>query len=83
MSELASLSKLKSKIENLRIKANKAKGVSEQIEDQLQNDWGCESVDVAKKLLVTIKKDAKVLRDKFEVKLKEFKSKYSEELSGV
>lgn len=71
---------LKNKVESLRRKADEAKGARDQLQKQLQNDYGCGTLDEAKKLLIQLNKEKEKLEKEYEEGMAEFKKKWGDKL---
>lgn len=63
--------------------AERARGRLEEIMRRLRDDFGCQSEEDAKALLVEIRADAEFLRRKAEEKWKEYLKKWGERLKEL
>ena len=83
MSNLRDLTGLKSKVDALRAKAERARGVLENVEAELRETWDCATLEKAGVLLEKLKGKEKKLAKQYETKLAAFEEKWSEELEAV
>jgi hypothetical protein len=68
---------LKSKVEKLRRRAQKAQGAKDQLMKQLKEEFDCDTLDEAKELKGKLERQEQKLLDQFHVELTEFEQKYS------
>lgn len=80
MSDLQSLTDLKSKVEKLKAKAERARGVTQQLMGELKENWDCTSLSAAETLLEGLKKEAGKASKEYKTKLQAFEKKYEKEL---
>lgn len=83
MSKLQDLTGLKNKVDALRAKAERARGVLENVEAELKETWKCGSLKEAEVLLKELQAKEKKLAGRYAKGLAAFEEKWSEELSGV
>ncbi len=83
MSNLQDLTKLKSKVDALRAKAERARGVLESVEAELKETWRCASLEEAEKLLKELQEKEKKLAGRYTKSLAAFEKKWVKELSEV
>lgn len=67
---------LKNKVESLRRKADEMKGAQDQLQKQLKKDYGCETVEDARKLLRKMKKEQEKLEKQYEEEMNRFHKKW-------
>ena len=79
--DLQEFNKLKSQVERLQRTADKAQGALEQAMEILKEEFGCDSVEEAKDLAEKYRKEARVLKEKFEEAETEFTEKWGEVLN--
>lgn len=79
MSTVNELNRIKDRVENLRKERDKAAGALEQILSRLKREFGCDSLQEAKKLHVSLSKEATKAEGDYERLLVEFKTKHEEE----
>lgn len=80
MSLLSELAELKKEAEQARREADKAAGALEQLHQRLQDDFGCASVDEARKELVRLEKEEKALLRQYEKLRQEYTERWTTEL---
>lgn len=83
MSNLRDLTGLKSKVDALRAKAERARGVLENVEAELKETWDCATLEEAGALLEKLRGKEKKLAQRYETKLAAFEEKWAEELGAV
>lgn len=76
-SEKEKLLDLKSKIETSKIEQSEQKGTYKHLMKELQEKWGCETIEQAKKKLNGFDKDIETLDDSFEKGMEELEEKYN------
>lgn len=67
---------LKQKIDEAKQKASEYKGQLNHLMKQLEQDWECENLKVAKKLLADLKKEVEQLNNSLNEGILEFEEKY-------
>jgi len=74
---------LKRKIEVLEQRKNKAEGKIEQLQIQLQNDFGCVTIEEAKKKSAQLKRQAERAEKEFQEAIEACEDKYGDILTNV
>ena len=80
--DLKEFTRLKSKVDELQCRKDRATGALEQLRKQLKDEFDCESVEEAQKLLAKMEKEESKLEKDFDISLKEFNEKYGEMMEG-
>ncbi len=80
MSNLQDLTGLKNKVDALRAKAERARGVLENVEAELKETWDCATLEEAGVLLENLRGKEKKLAKRYETKLRQFEERWAEEL---
>ena len=80
MSTILTLAELKSKVDILRAKSERATGAFDQILATLKKDWGCETIEVAQDKLKVMLKKADRLKKDYDSRLAEFQEEWKDEL---
>lgn len=80
MSNLQDLTGLKNKVDALRAKAERARGVLENVEAELKETWKCESLEEAEVLLKKLQEKERKLAGRYTKSLAAFEEKWAEEL---
>lgn len=83
MSSLQDITDLKRKVDALRAKAERARGVLESVEAELKDKWGCATLEEAETKLEGLRAKEKKLAVQFDKKRAAFEEKWAEELEGV
>ena len=83
MATLDSITKLKAKVDQLRAKAERAKGAALVIRKTLTETWACSNLKEAKALLAAKKANAQKLKDDFDEQFSEFQENWADELAAV
>lgn len=76
MSELERYQKMKQRAADLRREADRAEGALEQVMKKLEDDFGCNSLEEAKRLQKKLTVEVEEADEKFGVLLKEFEDKW-------
>lgn len=71
---------LKRQLEDLQKEISKAEGGLEQLYSRVKKDFGCDSLEDAKKLLSTKLKQGKTLEENAEQQLERFENKWESKL---
>lgn len=71
------LIKLKQKVEDAKRSTSELKGQKNALMKQLKDDWKCETVEEAEKLITKMDKEITALNKQIETGLKELKEKYN------
>lgn len=75
---LRKFTKLRERLETLRRDEQRAAGARDQLLLRLKTEFGCDSVQAAKKLLAKLEADSDRENGEFQTALKEFEVKYGE-----
>ena len=78
MSSLERFTKLKKRIATLQRDSDRARGALEGVERQLEEEFGCASLEQAKAMLVKEEDAEEASREKFETALEQFETKHAE-----
>jgi hypothetical protein len=78
--DLQAYLKIKKKVENYQRELDQAKGILKQLTADLQQNYGCQTLKQAKKLLRKLKRRECDAEKEFETQLKEFEAKWGERL---
>lgn len=74
---------LKSKVDQLRRKADRAAGALSEQMSQLKKEFGCNSLEEAEKLLKKLEREEEKLHAELETQLDQFEKEFGDELSGA
>lgn len=80
MSNLQDLTGLTDKVNTLRAKAMRARGVLESVEAELKETWKCASLEEAAELLKKLQEKEEKLARRYAKSLAAFEEKWAEEL---
>jgi hypothetical protein len=75
--------RLKKKADKLKAEAERAAGALEQTMARLKDEFGCDSLEAAEKLLEKKEAEKEKAEQKYEEELEAFKSKWGEKLEVV
>jgi predicted nucleic acid-binding Zn-ribbon protein len=81
--DLTALSALKQKMTAACAKVDRASGVLDQLMITLKKDWGCDSIEEAKKKLARLTKEVGVLSARLNTELEQFRQVWGAELEHL
>jgi hypothetical protein len=81
--DVAEYERLKKKADKLKAEAERAAGALEQTTARLKDEFGCDSLEAAEKLLKKKELEKAIAEEKYEDELEKFKSKWGEKLEVV
>ena len=76
MSKIQNYMDLKKKVEEAQQNADKAQGALEQITNRLKDEFGCTTLEAAKKKLKNLEKEEEKAKTAFEDAVEEFEEKW-------
>jgi len=80
MSTLKKYMELKKKVEQAQQKADKAEGALEQVMKRLKEEFGCATLELAKRKLKLLQKQEQKAKTDFEEAVETFEEKWGEKL---
>ncbi len=80
MADLKKYIELKRKVETAQQKADRAEGALQQVMKQLKSEFGCTTLDAAKKKLLLLTKQESKAKKEFDSAVKEFEEKWEDEI---
>jgi len=78
--DLKEYERLKSKVDRLQREADRAEGILEEKMARLKEEFGCKTLDDARKLLKTLEEDADEAGVEYDDALESFKEKWGNKL---
>ena len=81
--ELQRFQSLQKKVERLKTDKSKAEGALEQLKKQLADDFDCDSVEEAEKLIDELEAKQKADEERFQKDLHEFEKTYGDQLEAI
>jgi len=79
--DIKKFTRLKEKAEALRTEAEQAKGALNQLKKKLEEDFGCQSIEDAERLLEKYEKEVKKAEEDYGEELISFEEEWGEKLS--
>lgn len=80
MASLNDLARLKTKVDAAKSERSKAAGALEQVMGRLKKEFGCSTLDDARKMLKKVTADAEKAQTAFDTAFADFEEKYADQL---
>jgi len=78
--DLKEYERLKTKVDRLQREADRAAGIRDEKMGRLKEEFGCKSLDAARKLLKTVEQETEEAEAGYAEALEEFKEKWGDKL---